>query len=153
VRKQADVSIVLTAAQLAQVIRDSSPTQDGVPSLLSTFSDLGLASKVVDAQAGGANVSRSVLRALLVLAAFPLDGAYRALADVSKEVGYNPSTTHRYASTWLAIGLLEQDPRSRRYRRADSSPTSTRPSQASKKRSVTTKGRRASRAQPRSRRP
>lgn len=149
-REQADVSIVLTSAQLGKVMRDTSRTQDGVPSLLSTFSDLGLASKVVDAQAGSANVSRSVLRALLVLAAFPLDGTYRALADVSKEVAYNPSTTHRYASTWLAIGLLEQDPKSRKYRRPVSSPSSTRSPQGSKKRSVPTKGRRATRAPQRS---
>jgi DNA-binding IclR family transcriptional regulator len=27
----------------------------------------------------------------------------------------SPSTTHRYLSTLLAVGLLEQDPRTRRY--------------------------------------
>ncbi|MHB8235300.1 MAG: acyl-CoA dehydrogenase family protein, partial [Solirubrobacteraceae bacterium] len=69
--------------------------------------NLTSASQVLDV-ADTANVSRSVLRALLVLAAFPLDGAYRALADIAKELGYNASTTHRYVSTWLAIGLLEQ---------------------------------------------
>jgi DNA-binding IclR family transcriptional regulator len=30
----------------------------------------------------------------------------------------SPSTTHRYISTLLAVGLLEQDPRSRRYQLA-----------------------------------
>jgi DNA-binding IclR family transcriptional regulator len=28
----------------------------------------------------------------------------------------SPSTTHRYMTTLLAVGLLEQDARSRRYR-------------------------------------
>jgi DNA-binding IclR family transcriptional regulator len=28
----------------------------------------------------------------------------------------SPSTTHRYMTTLLAVGLLEQDPRTRRYR-------------------------------------
>jgi hypothetical protein len=143
VRKQAGVSIVLSAAQLAQVMRDSSRPEHGVPSLLSTFNDLGLASKVVDTEVGTANVSRSVLRALLVLAAFPSDGAYRALAGVSKELGYNPSTTHRYASTWLAIGLLEQDPKSRKYRRPSSPRRGSPPSNGRTKRSAARRGGRA----------
>jgi IclR helix-turn-helix domain len=121
VTRNADVSIVLTSSQLAQVARAASPEDRGVASLLSTFGNLGAASQILDA-ADTANVSRSVLRALLVLSAFPLDGAHRALADVANELGYNPSTTHRYVGTWLAIGLLEQDPKSRKYRRP-SSPT------------------------------
>jgi DNA-binding IclR family transcriptional regulator len=28
----------------------------------------------------------------------------------------SPSTTHRYMTTLLAVGLLEQEPRTRRYR-------------------------------------
>lgn len=123
-KQQADVSIVLTSSQLAQVARVTSPEDRGVGSLLSTSGNLSSASRVLDA-ADTANVSRSVLRALLVLAAFPLDGAYRALADVAKELGYNPSTTHRYVSTWLAIGLLEQDSKSRKYRRPASPKSST----------------------------
>jgi hypothetical protein len=58
------------------------------------------ASELLDA-ADTSNVSHSVLRALLVLAAFPLDGSYRALADVARELETNASTTHRYVSTWL----------------------------------------------------
>jgi hypothetical protein len=125
VRKETDVSIVLTSSQLAQVARAASPENRGVASLLSTLGNLTSASQVLDL-ADTANVSRSVLRALLVLAAFPLDGAYRALADVAKELGYNASTAHRYVGTWLAIGLLEQDPKSRRYRRTSPSTNGTR---------------------------
>ena len=124
-KRQADVSIVLTSSQLAQVHRDTSSEEQGLGSLLATFENLGSASELLDA-AYTANVSRSVLRALLVLAAFPLDGAYRALADVAREIGNNPSTTHRYVSTWLAIGLLEQDPKTRKYRRPVSPSDSSR---------------------------
>jgi IclR helix-turn-helix domain len=140
VKENAGVSIVLTSSQLAQVVRETSHERKGVISLLPTLNDLRCAAEVVDAHAGAGKVSRSVLRALLVLAAFPLDGTYRPLIDVSKEVGYNPSTAHRYASTWLAIGLLEQDPKSRKYRRATSSPTSTPSPQGAKKRSAARKG-------------
>lgn len=97
-----------TGSQLAQVARDAAPTDRGVPSLLSTFAELSSASRALGA-ADTSNVSHSVLRALLVLAAFPLDGTYRALADVARELETNASTTHRYVSTWLAVGLLEQD--------------------------------------------
>ncbi len=119
-RREGGVSIVLTDAQVAQVARETSHERQGMASLLRTFDDPRSLAGAIAAHSEGAQVSRSVLRALLVLAAFPTDGIFRALADVSKELGYNPSTTHRYVSTWLAIGLLEQDPKSRRYRRASS---------------------------------
>ena len=119
--KQAEVSIVLTPAQLAQVTRATSPPDRGVASLLTTFGNLRSASQLLDA-ADTSNVSHSVLRALLVLAAFPLDGSYRALADVARELETNASTTHRYVSTWLAVGLLVQDPKSRKYRRPTGPP-------------------------------
>jgi DNA-binding IclR family transcriptional regulator len=40
---------------------------------------------------------------------------------VAMQLGLSPSTTHRYMTTLLAAGLLEQDPRSRRYRVPDAS--------------------------------
>jgi IclR helix-turn-helix domain len=61
--------------------------------------------------------SQSVLRALIVLASFPVDGSERELTAVASEVGLSPGTTHRYLSTWTAAGLLVRDPVSRRYRR------------------------------------
>ncbi len=66
--------------------------------------------------------SRSTLRALLVLSAFPADGTLRSLSDVAKAVDCSPSTTHRYVGTWVAVGMLERDPDSRRYRRVMLSP-------------------------------
>jgi len=35
---------------------------------------------------------------------------------VAAQLELSASTTHRYMSTLLAAGLLEQDPRTRRYR-------------------------------------
>ncbi len=66
--------------------------------------------------------SRSVLRALLILAGFPADGTERELTTVAMEVGFSTSTTHRYLHTWEAAGLLERDADSRRYRRPRLSP-------------------------------
>jgi DNA-binding IclR family transcriptional regulator len=39
---------------------------------------------------------------------------------VAGELGLGVSTTHRYASTLLEVGLLERDPVSREYRRPTS---------------------------------
>jgi len=61
--------------------------------------------------------SRSTLRALLVLAAFPADGSARELTHIARQLGLSPSTTHRYIATWLATGLLTQESRSRKYSR------------------------------------
>jgi DNA-binding IclR family transcriptional regulator len=52
-----------------------------------------------------------------VLVSFPLDGDWRANSDVAQELGLAASTSHRYARTLIAAGLLEQDPVTRRYRR------------------------------------
>jgi DNA-binding IclR family transcriptional regulator len=57
----------------------------------------------------------------LVINALPLDGSEREVTDVATELGLSASTTHRYLHTWMAVGLVERNPRSRRYRRTLSS--------------------------------
>jgi len=110
------VSIKLTDRQVSQVVREASGGT-GLARLMSSVNDLddlrGLVSPLLD----DPKCSRSTFRALMVLVAFPPDGRELELTDVAGELGLSPSTTHRYVSTWLAVGLLEQDPRTRRYRR------------------------------------
>lgn len=62
--------------------------------------------------------SRSLLAGLLMLAAFRRDGGYLGNADVAQLMGMNASTTHRYISTLVEVGLLERNPSTRRYRLA-----------------------------------
>jgi IclR family pca regulon transcriptional regulator len=69
------------------------------------------------AQLDDRRLSRSLLRGLLVLASFPADGAGRSVTDVAHELDMVASTTHRYISTLLEVGLLERDSVSREYRR------------------------------------
>lgn len=66
--------------------------------------------------------SRSTLRALMVLEACPPENEGREVTAVAKELGLSPATAYRYVSTWEAVGLLERDPKSRRYRRAPAEP-------------------------------
>jgi DNA-binding IclR family transcriptional regulator len=61
-------------------------------------------------------LSRSLLSGLLVLSCFPDDGGYIGIGELARMLDMNTSTTHRYVTTLLAVGLLERDPTSRRYR-------------------------------------
>lgn len=113
---EAEIAIRLTHAQVAQVVRDAA----GSSSLSRLLAGLGgpqaLHSAVLPLL-DEHGYSRSTLRALLVLGAFPADGRGIELTDVARRLELSPSTTHRYVGTWMAVGLVEQDPVSRRYRR------------------------------------
>jgi hypothetical protein len=65
------------------------------------------------------SLSHSLLIGLQVLTCFPLDGTERGVADVAKQLEMNNSTVHRYMSTLMRIGLLEQDTYTRLYRLAN----------------------------------
>lgn len=70
------------------------------------------------AQMEDRRLSRSLLSGLLVLSCFPADGGYLGIAELARMLDMNTSTTHRYVTTLLAVGLLERDPATRRYRLA-----------------------------------
>jgi DNA-binding MarR family transcriptional regulator len=108
------ITIQLTKAQVDHVVRRGSDG-NAVSNILHGLADGGLASSY-PALSESPRLSRSLLLGLLVLAAFPTDGEALAVSDVADRLGLSPSTTHRYMATLLAVGLLEQDPRSRRYR-------------------------------------
>jgi DNA-binding transcriptional ArsR family regulator len=61
-------------------------------------------------------LSRSLLRGLSILTSFGPDGAERGIIELARDLDMSPSTTHRYASTLVELGLLERCPRSRKYR-------------------------------------
>jgi hypothetical protein len=112
--------IALTDAQVTEVVREASggPRLAG---LLAAAGDLEELRRAMVPLVGDPRLSHSALRAILVLAAFPADGGERELTDVGEALSLPPSTTHRYVRTWVALGLLEQNPRSRRYCRTSAS--------------------------------
>jgi DNA-binding MarR family transcriptional regulator len=110
----AAISIDLTRTQIEQIVRRTSEGA-GVSSLLHGLADRELASSFATLSSSP-RLSRSLLLGLLVLACFPTDGGALAVTDVAAQLSLSPSTTHRYMTTLLAVGLLEQDARSRRYR-------------------------------------
>src|SRR5580700_9265526 len=115
------VVIELSKSQVDQVVR--SAAQGGTMSvLLSALRDpqwtLALDSEewAYPAQMEDRRLSRSLLSGLLVLSCFPPGGEYLGIAELARMLEMNTSTTHRYVTTLLAVGLLERDPSTRRYR-------------------------------------
>jgi hypothetical protein len=117
VSTDADVTVRLTSTQVAQVVRQASNTP-GLVTLLSGVNDLRELRQAITPLLKDPKCSHSTFRALLVLVAFPSDGSERELVDVASALDMTPSTAHRYVRTWMALGLLEQNSHSRRYRRA-----------------------------------
>jgi hypothetical protein len=112
------VTISLTDSQVARVVREASGPSGFAPAFSSAMGDPKTLASSVLPFLSDHGYSRSVLRALLVLAAFPIDGSERELTAVADQLSLSASTTHRYLRTWTAVGLLERDPDTRRYRRA-----------------------------------
>jgi DNA-binding MarR family transcriptional regulator len=65
----------------------------------------------------GGEFSLSTLKAILVLA--HLVGAeHMSIMDIAKQLQVGPSVIHRYLSTLQVLGIVEQDPETRKYRLA-----------------------------------
>jgi IclR family transcriptional regulator, pca regulon regulatory protein len=63
----------------------------------------------------GPRYSQSLERGLAILGCFTSERPVLGIADIAQELGMSRSTTHRYVTTLLALGYLEQG-RSRKYR-------------------------------------
>src|SRR4029077_2817029 len=60
--------------------------------------------------------SQSLERGLAILSSFRSGSPLLGVSDLAREVGLSRSTTHRYISTLAALGYLQQDPATKRYR-------------------------------------
>jgi IclR helix-turn-helix domain len=117
------VTIELSKAQVDQVIRTAG--EGGTMSvLLSALKDpqwtLAVDSDewAYPVQMDDRRLSRSLLSGLLVLSCFSAEGGSLGIAELARRLDMNTSTTHRYVTTLLAVGLVERDPTTRRYRLA-----------------------------------
>jgi predicted transcriptional regulator len=126
------ISIILSPAQVDQVVRAAARgTTPGFSSLISSKLARGQAANGApddDAGASGgggflpvsddARLSRSLLRGLSILTCFGSENKERGILEMASQLGMSPSTTHRYVSTLVELGLLERSPRTRKYRLA-----------------------------------
>jgi hypothetical protein len=121
---QNEIAIVLSMSQVSQVVRKATE-DDGLAGLLGgglKGHDIG----ALRANMDDTRFSRSLLRALMVLASYPADGSPRSVSDVAKQLGMGISTAHRYTATFAEAGVLQRDPASRQYRRARNGPSAAR---------------------------
>jgi hypothetical protein len=126
------ISIILSPAQVDQVVRAAARgTTPGFSSLISSKLNLGNpsanggASEPTPSNSSGympvnddARLSRSLLRGLSILTCFGSDNRERGIIEMASQLGMSPSTTHRYVSTLVELGLLERSPKTRKYRLA-----------------------------------
>lgn len=109
------VVLILTDAQVAQVLRDAAKwtgTGDESLPILMSPEKLIHASFMEDR-----GISRSLLFGLAVLALFPADGGELGITELAKRLGQATSTTHRYVNTLLAAGLVQQNAKTSKYHR------------------------------------
>jgi hypothetical protein len=111
------LSIELSEAQVAQVVRAASGSPNG-SGLMSRLRNVSETLDVAASQLNDPRLSRSLLAGLVVLASFPSDGRYVGNRELAETLGMSVSNTHRYISTLLAAGLIDRDPASRKYRLA-----------------------------------
>jgi DNA-binding MarR family transcriptional regulator len=112
------ITIELSKAQVNRVVREAAE-DDGLLGLLGGLEELDV--QISSSRMDDTRLSRSLLRGLMVLASFPADGRPRSVTDVAHQLGLGISTTHRYISTLVEVGVLDRDPVSRQYRLAQRS--------------------------------
>lgn len=109
------ISIELSHAQLEQILRGISGAGSfslAVEGLSDIRAVLARAQPLLD----DSRLSRSLMLGVLLLAAFPSDGSYIGNSELADTLHLSASTTHRYVSTLLALGLVERDAVTRKYR-------------------------------------
>jgi hypothetical protein len=111
-----EITIALSKAQVHEVVRKAAEDEGLIGLLGFGLKHRGL--HVTPSSMDDIRFSRSLLRALMVLASYPTDGSTRSVSDIAKQLGMGISTAHRYTSTFAEVGVLERDPASRQYRLA-----------------------------------
>ena len=106
--------VELNPAQVATIV-SAALGGTSLKESLSGSDDLGLLSAI---DLNDPQLSQSLLRGLLILAEMPREGAWAANSEFAQRLQVSPSTSHRYLTTLVAAGLVEQNARTRRYRRA-----------------------------------
>ena len=116
-RRADTTKIELLPSQVEGVVRAAADS-GSIPVLLSGLERVRGELATSPAQLQDRRLSRSLLSGLLLVASLPGDGSYLGNAQLARRLGMNVSTVHRYLQTLVAVGLVERDPGTRRYRLA-----------------------------------
>jgi hypothetical protein len=116
----ARVLIELSSAQIDQVARAAMSQRPAIP-LLPRITCVPV--HIDPRWREDIKLSQSLLNGLMILASLPEDGSPVGNNEVALLVDLTPSTAHRYLRTLLAVGLIDRDPYTRKYRRTLASDT------------------------------
>ncbi len=112
------ISLRLTGEQVAVVLADvAARAGHGEPLSVVVSPGELLASSLLEDR----TVSRSLLYGLMILSCLPVDGSERGIGEIAREFGLPDATAHRYVHTLRLVGLLERNPRTRKYFRVNAS--------------------------------
>lgn len=102
------ITVELNSSQVNEIVRQATG-DEGLVGLLG-----GLKGTI---ESDASRYSRSLWRGLRVLAVFA-DRKEHGVKNVATALDGQMSTTHRYMSTLVAVGLLDRDPETRLYKLA-----------------------------------
>ena len=119
-RSEPEIWVPISLGQAERIVQQVVGSEGTGSSLVRLLLALGGRDRVVmadllnDPQVNNRLMSQNVIVSLLVLSA--LHGGERRVTDIADDLGISRATAVRYLKTWVAVGILEQDRSSRRYR-------------------------------------
>lgn len=119
-RSEPEIWIPISLGQAECVVQQVVGSKGAGSSLVRLLLALGGQDRVVmgdllsDPRVKNRLISRNVIVSLLVLSAL-CDGE-RRVTDIAADLDIDRATAVRYLKTWVAVGILEQDRATRRYR-------------------------------------
>jgi DNA-binding MarR family transcriptional regulator len=110
-----DVVIELSEGQVDGIVHAASEARD-MSLLLSRIKSARDAVAATPEHLHDSRLSGSLLVGLLILAAFPTNRNSMRNVDLARTLDISPSKTYRYVATLVAVGLVEREPGTGRYR-------------------------------------
>lgn len=108
------ISLILTPRQVEEVMSAAQPGRaPGFTALIMAV--LNRSENTPILAYNDRQLSRSLLRGLAILACFGPDEEVLGLMEIAERLKISASTIHRYLLTLVEVGLLEQDPKTRKY--------------------------------------
>jgi hypothetical protein len=118
---EAEIWVPISLGQAERVFQQVVGSKGPGASLVRLLLALGGAERVTmtdllnDPEFHDRSISQTLIVSLLILSAFHGDVEQR-VTDLARELGISQATIVRYLKSWVAVGVLEQDPSTRKYR-------------------------------------
>lgn len=122
-RTETEIWVPISLAQAERVFQQVVESEGPGASLVRVLLALGGHDRVAmtdllnDPEFHDRSISQTLIVSLLILSAFHGDVEQR-VTDLARELAISQATIVRYLKSWTAVGVLEQNPATRKYRLA-----------------------------------